>query len=949
MLAQTSERVFYELQPAVPLSQLWHWLVGAAVVAFMVLFFVMMYCRDASGKESGLRFLLPVLRGVAVAGVLLFVLNPVLRSESRLVKPSRLIVLIDNSLSMGLKDSVDQGALRRIDLVTTALANSPGLETLNDQHGLEFYRFGDSAQAELIASLPKVGVPSGEPVEAIDASDSPKASLLARLQTSAQVGWFAIALFAASLLLAIGWLASFLRTSNGRARRAPEANELNSRSSRTSWLMAASVLLLVGGAIALAAADLHTPAFDLPVSLGWQHPDANQIPVESRTLGDPAERFEEEVESNEPGIRNAADIDWSTAVAPRGTSTRIGAVVEHIVNKERGGPIAGIVLITDGRSNAGIEPGRAIAAAGNAGIPVFTVGIGSTDAPMNVSIADMQAPSRVFPGDNFLIKGLIKAFGMEGSIVRVQLLSADETDPDAETIEDELPLRLSADGETVPVEFEVASLEQGKRIFKIRALPNEGDGDPDPRDNTRSATVEIVERKTVVLLMAGGPTREFRFLRNQLYRDKDVTLHVRLQTAGEGADQESDELLFEFPQTREEMFQYDCVIAFDPDWRELSVAQTVLLERWVAEKAGGLLAIAGPVFTPEWTRRPRGDEAIDNVRRLYPVSFFSQGSAALKLGRFGGENAFPLEFSREGRAAEYLWLGDSGNISAQTWSEFEGVFGYYAVNEAKPGADVLARFADPGTRINDRLPIYLASQYYGSGRVFFQASGEMWRIRRLDVEYFQQYYLKLLRWVSQGRLLRDSTRGVLLTDRDRCWMGDQVSVQAMLRNSRDEPLSVVELVATIHLPDGSTQNLKLQPLADAVRPGTYTGNFSAALEGEYTLHLPVPESPTGEVLRTKVEANIPDLEKEQPQRNDSLLQEMADKTQGHYYVGMSAWTVDSTDPTAPQNLIAPQDQESLLPGTPDRFFARKLMIWLLTVVVLSLALEWTLRRLHRLA
>ena len=66
-------------------------------------------------------------------------------------------------------------------------------------------------------------------------------------------------------------------------------------------------------------------------------------------------------------------------------------------------------------------------------------------------------------------------------------------------------------------------------------------------------------------------------------------------------------------------------------------------------------------------------------------------------------------------------MGESASESAANWAQFDGVFGYYAVNEAKQGADVLSYFADPSTSIDNRLPIYMANQFYGAGRVFFQA------------------------------------------------------------------------------------------------------------------------------------------------------------------------------------------------------------------------------------
>ena len=63
--------------------------------------------------------------------------------------------------------------------------------------------------------------------------------------------------------------------------------------------------------------------------------------------------------------------------------------------------------------------------------------------------------------------------------------------------------------------------------------------------------------------------RDYQYLRNQLFRDKTMTVDVLLQTAQPGISQESNEILEQFPSTAEELYQYDCIVAFDPDWTEL--------------------------------------------------------------------------------------------------------------------------------------------------------------------------------------------------------------------------------------------------------------------------------------------------------------------------------------------------------------------------------------------
>ena len=914
-------RTIYELQPIFPLNEWWHWLVALLAFVLLAAWIVWLYRKDTSKLDRPVSWALMGMRLVAVAALLIFILGPVKRTESKLVKDSRVAVLVDTSLSMGLRDDVEStGGATRVERVVDWVESQRPIQRLRQNHEVTVYRFDDTNRPEQIASF---GKQQDQPeAKADSSSNESQPQLETALATSQRFGWLA-------LLATVCAVCGFLYSIVSRLRQPNGFHSL-----ALSIAMYASVIALV----LFAYSDLWTPRQTLAASLGFAEADFSDD-LETQ----PAEFIEEETET--PLVPE--EIDWEEKLAARGGATKLGSAIESIVSRERAGPIAGIVVITDGQGNKGVSADAAMIAAANAGIPVYPIGIGSTQVARNAQVADLQVPPRVFPGDRFKVKALITAFGLEGTSARVRLFSVDSKGTEAEVEEDSDDVRLGKDGEPVPVSFEVTREKVGKRRYLVRLDPVNKESES--RDNQRDAIVRVIERKTNVLLMAGGPTREFRFLRNQLYRDQSVTTHVWLQSAKEGADQESDVLLNEFPTTRDQMYFFDCIVAFDPDWRELSSSQTALLERWVAEQAGGLVLVAGPVNTPEWTRKPRGDSAMDDIRKLYPVSFYSQGSAIRKLGRFGGAESFPLQFTREGKATEYLWIGDSASKSSDSWSSFDGVFGYYAVNESKAGADVLAYFADPNTLIGERLPIYFASQFYGAGRAFFQASGEMWRVRRLDVAYFEEYYNKLIRWASQGRLLRDSRRGVLLADRERCWMGDTISLQAILRDAQDQPMTMEQVEVTVVRPDDTTGKVTLRTNPAAVRPGTYSGQFIASVEGEFRVTLPIPDSPDFEALTASVTATIPDLEKERPQRNDALLTKLAEKTQGHFYVGLAEFSVPADEETSPENMILTRDQESLLSGTVDQQFKKKLLMWLMGLLVLAMSLEWTVRRLHRLA
>ena len=117
-------------------------------------------------------------------------------------------------------------------------------------------------------------------------------------------------------------------------------------------------------------------------------------------------------------------IDWAEQLAPRGSETRLGDALHYVVDKERGGPIAGVIVFTDGGSNAGIDTTEAVAAAADANLAVFPVGFGSASRPTNVAIVDMEAPARVYPGDRFGLTGYLQAHGLTDKTVEVELVTS---------------------------------------------------------------------------------------------------------------------------------------------------------------------------------------------------------------------------------------------------------------------------------------------------------------------------------------------------------------------------------------------------------------------------------------------------------------------------------------------------------------------------------------------
>ena len=151
---------------------------------------------------------------------------------------------------------------------------------------------------------------------------------------------------------------------------------------------------------------------------------------------------------------------------------------------------------------------------------------------------------------------------------------------------------LGGDGEVLPVKFDLVPEAAGRRTLCVRILAPAGDRNP--ADNSREADIEIVDRKSHVLLLADGPMREYQFLRNQLFRDRYTTVDVLLQAAGRECRRRPGRCS---TISRRPARRCGTTTAWWPSIRigGRSAPAAQLLEKWVAEQGGGLIVTDVPV------------------------------------------------------------------------------------------------------------------------------------------------------------------------------------------------------------------------------------------------------------------------------------------------------------------------------------------------------------------
>jgi hypothetical protein len=277
-----------------------------------------------------------------------------------------------------------------------------------------------------------------------------------------------------------------------------------------------------------------------------------------------------------------------------------------------------------------------------------------------------------------------------------------------------------------------------------------------------------------VLIVAGAPSREYQAVRMLLLRavaEKRAELSVYLQPAVtpdgiEHVDQgvPKERLLKSFPDRLNkedndagrkfyDLGAYDVVIAFDPDWSRLTAAQMALLKKWVEEKKGGFVFIAGPLHTYQLAA-PKDADKTKLVRDLLPVVV---ADSRIALER-KSDTPFALTFPGKPAVFPFLAVGDDDDKPLAFWERFfdakaEPARGFYAchpVKSLKSAAVVVAGCADPALKMKDGAEApYIATGTAGKGRVVYLGSAEMWRINRANEHAHERFWTKLIAYAAQ--------------------------------------------------------------------------------------------------------------------------------------------------------------------------------------------------------
>ncbi|MFO1482559.1 MAG: hypothetical protein U1F71_04260 [Verrucomicrobiaceae bacterium] len=573
-----------------------------------------------------------------------------------------------------------------------------------------------------------------------------------------------------------------------------------------------------------------------------------------------------------------------------------------------GRKLASITIISDGRQTREDPAAELILRARAAQVPLHVVPLGGDWGGRDLILHATRRLVMALPGKPVSINVSLENRGLGLIKPRVQLVDA------AGKTHAERDVDLDS-GARKTITLEVPKLAGGD----YRVVVPTQEGEDITRNNEDRLRVQELTSRTRVFIAEGAPYWDSKFLA-QLLREQgfmDVRAIYRLNEeryfrvdAGSSEPIVSGESTF--PETAEDFAKLDLIVLGKGAEGFLDAKRVEALKSFVRDRGGALLLARGKSYAGK----------LPELEPLEPVEWgvalegdfrFEPGSVGEAAGLFG--QALP-------EAQDPLWrqlppLRDVATIA-----------------KLKPFTQVMAMGVKPAVGREERVPL-LAAKHFGRGVVVALNADGLWKwdfdpqARKLGNMY-EEFWTQLLQWTAsyaeflpgQELSLRLSETNAKLGRGVRAsigWRGGKTVPQPKIRLFRDGQ-ALQDITASEAESDAEGRR-SWTALLQPDNPGTYR---IQAFNGDQA----GPEA----VLNVLA----PPTEQEALAADPAFLTELANATNGQVWKAGDAAKLAQTLLAPPPDNAAQFEKATWNPLWPQG--------WLITLLVLLLALEWWSRR-----
>lgn len=544
-----------------------------------------------------------------------------------------------------------------------------------------------------------------------------------------------------------------------------------------------------------------------------------------------------------------------------GRSSQLAHALNDLSKNLKSQPFAGVLLLTDGNTSDLNDLEQL-----EFNVPIYPVMLQSAAEPLfDISINQVSVSESPFEDAPVVISGILSSTATESIQAIVELMQADQED-DEKTQRKQLTLPPN---ESVPVSFQLKPSDieikpdaNGLFFYNLSVLQAE---DTENSQLAAEATLANNERiislnrkptKNRILYVGGRPNWEYKFFNRAVSEDNQVQLVSLIRIArkeakfdfrgrvGEeanslfrGQDREADEetesfdeavlirlntrdeqeLSGGFPKTKAELFEYDGLILDDIEAGFFSQDQQKLLDRFVAERGGGLLMLGGrdSFRHGAWHKTP--------LRDVLPI-YLDQTEEPV-----GSQLKWNL--TREGWLEPWMRVYPTEIEEQERLKKVPNLEILNTARQTKPGSRVFAELTDAN---GTQHPAVVAHQY-GQGRAGAVLAGDLWRwaMKREEVsdDDLGQSWRQMLRWLVADvpQRMKASIEWIKIGETP------AVEIEVRLRDKEYQPRenSVVKILITD--PDGKKVELTAEP--SLLETGLFAATYLPRLTGAYKAEL----------------------------------------------------------------------------------------------------------------
>lgn len=591
----------------------------------------------------------------------------------------------------------------------------------------------------------------------------------------------------------------------------------------------------------------------------------------------------------------------ATDPEPSGQGTDLGAGLAAALSASAEPPDA-VVLLSDGAANQGLSADALAAWVGRQRVPIYCLGVGTQKRPRDAWLGAVDAPREVKADHAATITATLGARGFGGQAARV-LLSVEGIGSQQQQV-------VLASGARRRVQFAVRPPRPGLYQCKVRLEPLAGEWTE--ANNTRSFFLRVAPGAGRLLLVAGRPGREYKFIRRVLDGAPDVRVTYLVRKSGRSFWEEGDQLRRDrrLP-AGSALNEYDAVILCDVPSAAFDAAELQRLTEFVRTRGGGLGMTGGE---DSFGGGGYGDSPLAAALgvRVPGASQFAAVPTKVNARSPGAEMSPVAEIQRQD--------GFPG------WSAMPLLAGLNEVGGVKPGASVLL-VAPSGQPL-------LVIQRYGRGRTlcWMGASTYRWVLSKdattASREGHAVFWTGIAAWLTTPP---NRAPVALETDRDVYESGETARLIVQVSDQGFQPVSGAKVAVRVADPKGETTETTLAEVAGAV--GRYEGSFTVGQAG--TQKLEARATAGGAELgtdRRQVIAEAPRRELADPAQNVGLLKAIAAASGGAYLAAEDVARLPDVLRLAPATEVV----------STRRHWARSLsgLLGFLTLV----GLDWFLRR-----